>query len=174
MIAAQKRGASSPCGRISSSLSTSRMNWNLPRSLRNRIERITESTAPALNHMAFGCSGFSGTVLHRSTKQFPTLQTYGTDKKERAALGPAHVAHNSTTAQVASTASSEASVRSDSRSRRCTSYNSASGAPHQGPAPSLISRHASSDKSNYCILINCVPRELWGSRLNVNKRRNSR
>ena len=58
MIAAQKRGASSPCGRISSSLSTSRMNWNLLRSLRNTIIKITESTAPALNHMAFDCSGF--------------------------------------------------------------------------------------------------------------------
>ena len=38
MIAAQKRGASLSCGRKSSSLSRSRMNWNLLRSLRNSID----------------------------------------------------------------------------------------------------------------------------------------
>ena len=50
---------------------------------------ITESTDSVVNRMAFDYSGLSGNFLHRSAKQFPMLQTYGTDKKERAALGPA-------------------------------------------------------------------------------------
>ena len=85
-------------------------------------------------------------------------------------LGRRPVAHTSTTAQVAFTASIEASVRSDSRSRRCTSYDSASGAPHatqtlglrssqQGSDTSSTPCHAISYKSNYEILINSVSRE---------------
>ena len=148
MIAAQKRGASSPCGRISWSLSTSRMNWNLPRSLRNTIERITESTAPALNHMAFDCSGFSGNVVHRSTRQFPTLQTYGTDKRERAALGPASRSphHYNCTAIVHNKHRRERSV--GFRSRRCTSHGSASGAPHATQTLRLRSSQQGSDTSS--------------------------
>ena len=120
--------------------------------------------------MAFDCSVFSGNVAHRSMKQFPTLQTYGTDKRKRAALGPASRSPRQYNCTGSVHSNIEASVRSDSRSRRCTSYDSASGAPHatqtlglrssqQGSDTSSTACRAISLKSNYETLTSSVSRE---------------
>ena len=59
------------------------------RRLLHTYESITKLNAPALKLIAFEWSGFLRHVVHRSTKQFYTVQTHGTDKRKRAALGPA-------------------------------------------------------------------------------------